>query len=125
MKSTSNKGRPTENITPIIKYTQIFKDFDGAKYTWVWDKEKSSGPLSVTVDDPQYYKADKLVNELEVLNKKYLPKKGDRKPRILKVDKERIEAIEKELEDIHNSFFPEDRVVIKIRKNGKTAKTKI
>jgi hypothetical protein len=74
---------------------------------------------------PQYYKADKLVDELEALNKKYLPKKGDRKPRILKVDKERIEAIEKELEEFQYGIFPEDAPIIKVRKNGKTAQTKI
>jgi len=31
----SNKGRPVENITPILKYTQLFQDKDGTKYKWM------------------------------------------------------------------------------------------
>jgi len=115
MKSTS-RGRPIENDTPRLIYKQEFKDYKGEKYIWIFDKTKfNNGPLSVEIFDPQFNESEKLLRELEKLEDKYIPKKGDRKPRITKIDKQRMEQIQKELEEFHYNLFPEDRPVIKTR----------
>lgn len=115
MKST-NRGRPIENDTPILIYTQEFNVYNGEKQIWNWDKTKfKNGPISVEFFDPVFTVSEKLLKELEKINTKYLPKKGERKTRITKEDKQRIEIIEKELDEFHYSFWPEDRP--KIRKN--------
>lgn len=122
MKFINKRGRPQDNDVPILKYTQNFKDYNGCKYTWVWDKNISPhAPLSVSIDDPQYNVSEKLLRELEKLNEKYTPKKGDRKPRITKADKARMDEIQHELEEFHYSLYPEDRVFTK--KRGRKPKT--
>lgn len=104
------RGRPQDNDIPILVYTQEFKDYSGEKYKWVWDKIKSpNGPLSVEIDDPQFNISEKLLRELDKIEQKYIPKKGERKPRITKEDKQRIEQIENELIEFHYSLYPEDR----------------
>ena len=126
MKYIKGRGRPIDNDILILEYTQIFKDIKGEIQTWVWDKNKyPNGPLSVSIEDPQYNYSEKLLRELEVLDKKYLPKKGDRKPRVLKIDKERIEEINHLLEEFHYGIYPEDRPIIKKRKNAKTKNKKV
>lgn len=122
----SGKGRPVENINPILKYTQNFEDKDGTKYKWEWDLTKSkSSPLSVEIDDPQYDFSEKLLKELDTLNKKYITKGSERKKRVTKEDKQRIEQIELDLTEYHNGRFPEDATTTKILKNGKIKKIKI
>ena len=119
MKKTQ-RGRPQDNDVLILEYTQNFKDHNGITYKWVWNKNIfPNGPLSVEINDPQYITSDKLNRELENIEKKYIPKKGERKPRITKEDKQRMEQIEKELLEFHYSIFPEDKPIIKVRKNGK------
>lgn len=117
------RGRPSfipDNIV-IFKYTQTFEDEDKCKYIWVFDKDINSiGPLSVTFEDPTYNKSDKLLKELENIDKKYIPKKGDRKPRVTKEDKARITQIGIELDEFYYSFWPEDRKPV--RKNAKNKK---
>ena len=78
--SKSQRGRPVENDTPLLQYTQEFKDPKGEKHTWIWDKTKSNGPLNVIIENPQFNTSEKLLRELEKLEQKYQPKKGDRKP---------------------------------------------
>jgi hypothetical protein len=115
-----HRGRPQDNDTLILEYTQFFKDHNGSSYKWTWNKNISkSGPISVTIEDPQYAISDRLNRELESIEKKYIPKKGDRKPRVTKEDKLRMEQIEKELIEFHYSKFPEDRPNIKIKKTKK------
>jgi hypothetical protein len=115
----SIKGRPISNDVEILIYTQEFKDYDGEKSKWVWNKEIfKNGPLSVEFDDPIFTKSEKLIKELDIIEKFYISKKGDRKLRITKIDKKRIEDINLELNEFHYSLFPEDRP--KIRKVRKT-----
>jgi len=116
----SQRGRPVENDTPLLQYTQEFKDPKGEKYIWVWDKTKfNNGPLSVEIFDPQFNTSEKLLRELEKLEQKYQPKKGDRKPRITKADKQRMEQIQNELEEFHYSIYPDDRPATRGRKPKK------
>ena len=126
MKSIKGRGRPIESDEIIVKYTQNFRDHTDVKYKWEWDKEKfPNGPLSVTIDDPQFNTSEKLLRELEQIELKYIPKKGDRKPRIVKIDKQRIEEINRLLEEFHYGLYPEDAPIIKIRKNAKTKNKKV
>lgn len=104
MKIIGKRGRPVENDTLILQYTQEFKDLDGTTYKWVWDLTKSRGPLSVTINDPQYDKADKLMREISKIHQSFEAKKGDRKPRITKEAKEKIAKLEKELDDFQKSL---------------------
>lgn len=121
-----SRGRPIDNDTPVLIYTQTFTDIKGEKYIWKWDKTKvSNGPLSVELFEPQYDKADKLQREIDSIERLYEPIKGERKKRITKVDKDKIEYLQKELLDFHYSFYPEERPIIKIRKNAKIKKIKI
>lgn len=116
----NGRGRPVENDTPLLQYTQEFREHTGEKFIWVWDKIKSpNAPLSVTIEDPQFNTSEKLLRELEKLEQKYQPKKGDRKPRITKVDKQRMEQIQKELEEFHYSIYPEDAPKTRGRKSRK------
>lgn len=105
-----NRGRPIENNIPKIIYTQKFKDYNGYSSIWTWNKIKfPNGPISVEFFDPVFIISEKLLKELERINVRYLPKKGERKNRITKEDKNRMIEIEKELEEFHYSLYPEDR----------------
>lgn len=118
MIKSSNKGRPAENDTPILKYTQTFKDHKGEICIWDWDKTKfPNGPLSVTIKDPQWTEFDKLESKLSTLLSQYEVKGNERKKRITKADKLEIEALENEINEIWYGFYPEDRP--KVRKNAK------
>jgi hypothetical protein len=118
MLKSSNRGRPAENDTLILKYTQEFKDHKGEVMIWNWDKNKfPNGPLSVIIKDPQWSDFDRLENKLNSILSKYEVKNTQRKPRITKIDKLEIESLEKEMNEIFYDFFPEDRP--KVRKNAK------
>lgn len=113
------RGRIAENDTPILQYTQEFKEHTGETFTWEWDKNKfPNGPVSVLITDPQWAIYDKKEKQLIELLSKYESKKGERKPRITKADKELIEKLDNELNEIFYSFYPEDRP--KTRKPRKT-----
>ena len=113
------RGRIAENDTPILQYTQEFKEHTGETFTWIWDKTRhSNGPLSVEIKLPEWATFDKKEAQLSALNQKYVSKKNERKPRITKADKEAIETLEKELCEIFYLFYPEDQP--KIRKPRKT-----
>jgi hypothetical protein len=113
------RGRIAENDTPILQYTQNFKDHNGEIFIWEWDKIKyPNGPLSVEIKDLVWATFDKKEAQLNALNQKYVPKKNERKPRITKADKEAIEKLENELNEIWYGFYPKDRP--KIRKPRKT-----
>lgn len=118
MAKITNRGRPSENDQPILKYTQTFKDIYGKITIWEWDKTKSPySPISVTVKDPQWSEFDRLENKLASLLSKYEVKNNQRKPRITKADKLEIEALNHKLDEIFYDFYPEDRP--KVRKNAK------
>jgi hypothetical protein len=113
------RGRIAENDTPILQYTQEFKDHNGETFIWEWDKNiNPQGPLSVTIKDPVWGVFDRKEAQLSALKSKYEPKKNKRKTRITKADKEEIETLEKELCEIFYNHFPSDRP--KIRKPRKT-----
>jgi hypothetical protein len=112
------RGRIAENDTPILQYTQEFKEYTGETFTWIWNKTKhSNGPLSVEIKSPEWATFDKKEAQLSALRNKYEPKKNERKTRITKTDKEVIEILEKELCEIFYNHYPEDRP--KIRKPRK------
>ena len=68
MTKAPNRGRPTENDTPILQYTQNFKEHTGETFTWNWDKTRfPNGPLSVEIKDPQWNTFDRLENKLSSL----------------------------------------------------------
>jgi acetolactate synthase-1/2/3 large subunit len=72
MSKSTNRGRPTENDTPILQYTQNFKAYTGETFTWEWDKTRfPNGPLSVTIKDPQWSEFDRLENKLSSLLSQY------------------------------------------------------
>lgn len=103
------KGRPAENDTVITQYTQVFKEYTGETFTWEWDKNLHNGPLSVTIKDPQWNTFDKKEKQLVDLLAKYEVTGKERKPRVTKTDKELIEQLEYEMDEIFYSFYPEDR----------------
>jgi hypothetical protein len=112
------RGRQAENDTLILKYTQDFKDHTGTTYKWIWDKSISpNGPLSVEIKDKDWIEFDRKENQLNAILQKYEVKGNQRKPRITKVDKEAIEVLENEINEIWYGFYPEDRP--KVRKNAK------
>ena len=118
-KKIERRGRVAENDTLIEVYTQVFKDHMGEVTTWNWDKTKfPNGPLSVEIKDPQCSQYDKKEKQLVELLAKYEVKKGERKPRVTKLDKEAIEQLENEMNEIFYSFYPEDRP--KVRKQRVT-----
>ena len=119
MSKAPNRGRPIENDTPILQYTQNFKEYTGETFTWEWDKTRfPNGPLSVTIKDPQWVEFDRLENKLASLLSQYEVKGNERKKRITKTDKLEIEALEKSINEIWYGFYPEDRP--KVRKNAKS-----
>jgi hypothetical protein len=118
MSKLTSRGRPIENDTPILQYTQVFKEYTGETFTWNWDKTRfPNGPLSVEIKDPQWSAFDKLENKLAALLSQYEVKGNDRKKRITKADKLEIEALENRMNEIFYSFYPEDKP--KVRKNAK------
>jgi hypothetical protein len=99
MIKSSNKGRPAENDTPTLQYTQNFKDHTGETFIWNWDKTRfPNGPLNVEIKDPQWNTFDRLENKLVALLSQYEVKGNERKKRITKADKLEIEALALELE---------------------------
>jgi hypothetical protein len=110
-----NRGRQTINDTTIKVYTQEFKDHNGEVFIWEWDKNiNPQGPLSVTIKDPVWATFDRKEKQLQTLLDQYEPKGNERKPRITKADKELIEKLEHEINEIWYGFYPDDRP--KIRK---------
>jgi hypothetical protein len=104
------RGRQAVNDTVIKQYTQVFKDHKGEIATWEWDKNINPyGPISVTVKDPFWSVFDKKEKQLAELLERYEPKGNERKPRITKADKELIEQLEYEINEIWYESFPEDR----------------
>lgn len=122
MNKSSNRGRPTENITPIFKYTQTFIDHTGSSRIWEFDKNKfHNGPLLVDVIDVEWKEWDKKEKQLNDILIKYSPKRNQRKPRVTKQDKILIETLKHELDEIFYSFYPEDRP----KKRGRKSKNKV
>jgi len=120
-KKIERRGRQVENDTVINVYTQEFKDHTGETFIWEWDKIKNpNGPLSVTIKDPQWATYDKKDKQLIELLEKYEVKKGERKPRVTKADKEAIEKLEYEMNEIFYSFYSEDRPKIRKQRVTKT-----
>lgn len=117
------KGRPAENDTVIKQYTQVFTDHKGETATWEWDKNiHANGPISVTVKDPYWSVFDRKEKQLAELLNKYESKDNKRKPRITKADKEAIEKLEEEINEIWYDSFPEDRPKTRKPRTPKTSK---
>ena len=115
------RGRIAENDTPILQYTQEFKEYTGETFTWIWDKTKhSNGPLSVEIKSLEWATFDKKEAQLNALRNKYEPKKNERKPRITKADKEEISKLENELSEIFYNHYPEDRPKVRKKRVTKT-----
>jgi hypothetical protein len=103
------RGRQAVNDTVIKQYTQVFKDHKGEIATWEWDKNINPyGPISVTVKDPFWSVFDKKEKQLAELLERYEPKGNERKPRITKADKELMEQLESEINEIWYESFSED-----------------
>jgi len=117
------RGRPSfkpENL-PILEYEQNFEDEDGITYKWKFDLNKyPRGAYSVEIHDPRYNQSDKLIRELDIINKKYEIKSGQRKPRITKEDNLKILDLTQKIEDEHYRHFSDDRPQTKTRKNKKS-----
>lgn len=122
MNKSSNRGRPTENDTPILEYSQTFIDHTGNSRVWEWDKNKFyNGPISVDVIDVEWKEWDKKEKQLNDILIKYRPKRNQRKPRVTKQDKILIETLKHGLDEIFYSFYPEDRP----KKRGRKSKNKV
>lgn len=120
---SNNRGRPIfkPNDIPLINYKQKFIDEDGTTYEWKFDKEKyPNGAYSIEIHDPRYNQSDKLIRELDIINKKYEIKPGQRKPRITKEDNLKILDLTQKIEDEHYRHFSDDRPQTKTRKNKKS-----
>lgn len=126
---SSQRGRPKSgDDTPILEYTQIFKEHTGEKFVWKWDKVKfPNGPTSVEIFSNEYHISEKLLKDIDVIETKYIQKPGQRKPRITKEDNKKLDELKNQLENEHYRLFPEDdrRKPIPKTKNNKNPKKKI
>ena len=108
------RGRPAENITRKIKYKLEFEDS-----IWHFDLNKyPNGAYLVEQIDPTYDKLEKLYNKLERLQTPKFQENG-RKKRTTKVDKIKVETVERAYWKEHYKLFPED----KPKKRGRKKKT--
>lgn len=91
-----HRGRPKDNDVEVLQYTQIFKFPNGQIQTWVWDKIRHPrGPISVEIEYPKNKFIDSLEKEKADIINKYMAVPGERKPRIQKKDKLKLEELEK------------------------------
>lgn len=96
-----SRGRPKENDEPLLKYTQVFENPDGSKATWVWDKTiHRNGPISVEFEEYISPELKKLIKERNDIVAKYDTPEGERKKRITKIDKARLEELDGKIEKI-------------------------
>ena len=108
------RGRPKEkDLKPktkyILDYGDIIYHFD--------DKKSKNGAYLVEVIDPKFDKIEKLYNKLEKLQTPKFHENG-RKKRTTKVDKIKMETVERANWKEHYKLFPED----KPKKRGRKAK---
>lgn len=105
MSKKDNRGRPSENVVEKLIYTQTFNNLDGTTSVWEWDKTiNKNGPISVDILYPNHQEIDKINKQKDKILSKYLAKPGERKPRILKVDKQRLEELEEKLTIEYNKL---------------------
>lgn len=120
------RGRPSfkpENL-PILEYEQNFSDVDGTTYKWKFDLNKyPRGAYLIEIHDPRYNQSDKLIRELDIINKKYEVKSG-RKPRVTKEDNLRIQTLKKQIEDEYYRHFADEKPTPKT-KTYKNKKSKV
>jgi len=120
MKSTRGRPKDNENVL-ILEYTQTFKEHTGEKFVWKWDLNQSKGPLSVEIFSTEYHVSDKLLRDIDEIEKKYIQKQGQRKPRITKEDNKRLDELKQQLQNEHYRLYPEDRPYGK-KKTNKNSK---
>ena len=114
-KKIENRGRPSEQQAEAPRqYTRTYYDFPskpdlGGKSIWHYDLDKfDKGPYLVELFDPKYDKIDKLFNKLEKLQTPKYHENG-RKIRTTKVDKIKMETIERAYWKEHYVLFPKDK----------------
>ena len=114
-KKIENRGRPSEQQAEAPRqYTRTYYDFPskpdlGGKSIWHYDLDKfDKGPYLVEIFDPKYDKIDKLFNKLEKLQTPKYHENG-RKIRTTKVDKIKMETIERAYWKEHYVLFPKDK----------------
>jgi len=110
-----NRGRPTEKqLEAPRQFTRVYYDCPskpnlGGKTIWHYDLDKTDkGPYLVEIFDPKYDKIDKLYNKLERLQTPKYHENG-RKKRTTKIDKIKMETVERAYWKEHYVLFPEDK----------------
>ena len=110
-----SRGRPSEQQAEAPRqYTRTFYEFSskpelGGKEIWHYDLDKTDkGPYLVEIFDPKYDKAEKLFNKLERLQTPQYHENG-RKKRTTKIDKIKMETVERAYWKEHFILFPEDK----------------
>ena len=111
----TKRGRPSEQqVEAPRQYTRTYYDFPskpdlGGKTIWHYDLDKTDkGPYLVEMFDPKYDKAEKLFNKLERLQTPQYHENG-RKKRTTKIDKIKMETVERAYWKEHYVLFPEDK----------------
>ena len=100
-----NRGRPSEKPIEIVR--QFTRTYDDS--IWHYDLDKTDkGPYLVEVYDPEYEKIEKLYNKLEKLQTPKYHENG-RKKRTTKIDKIKMETVERAYWKEHYRLFPEDK----------------
>ena len=96
----SGRGRPKETIpTKIFVYTQVFKNDDGGTTTWHWDKHKfPNGPYLVEMEEFIPPELEKLIRKRNKIIASYETPPGERKKRITKDDKLKLEELNGQIE---------------------------
>ena len=110
-----SRGRPSEQQAEAPRqFTRTFYEFSskpelGGKEIWHYDLDKTDkGPYLVEMFDPKYDKAEKLFNKLERLQTPQYHENG-RKKRTTKIDKIKMETVERAYWKEHFILFPEDK----------------
>ena len=99
-----HRGRPKENIEIRKKYTM---EFDDSK--WYYDLDKfENGPYLVEIKHPELDKLEKLHLKLKRLKEPKYHENG-RKIRTTKINKRKMELVEKAYWKEHYRLFPEDK----------------
>ena len=99
-----NRGRPSEK--PVEAPRKFIREYDDS--IWHYDLDKTDkGPYLVEMTDTTYDKAEKLYIKLEKLQTPKYHENG-RKKRTTKVDKIKIQTVERAYWKEHYRLFPED-----------------
>jgi len=96
-----NRGRPKEiEAIKLMVYTQIFKHEDGSVHTWYWDKNRHlNGPYLVEIEEFIDPELEKLIKQRNKIIASYETPPGERKKRITKEDKLKLEELNGKIEE--------------------------